>query len=714
MRIETLPVFSKVAAEADVRGLGLAEKLPADREGKPWKLSKHQVETYRALTQEDVDVVLNVAMTGDGKSLAAYLPTLIDPANHCLGMYPTNELLRDQERQLRGYLSSFGVPEEQVPLSSLWGAELTRLEDRLGMQSRDALLKERFSNASVILTNPDIFNLVMNYSYGQYSPMFTEEELPYTLGVNFDSFIFDEFHVFSVPQIVAALTSMLYFAEQPGLRSKFLFSSATPSETLIEMIDRAGLRYRLVKGEYASERDDSYRQVLYPASLEFDKLEPNTDAETWVREHVDDLVTFWHGCDRQAKGAIIVNSVAVARRITEFLAGALAPEGISVGENTGLTDQARRREALTKDVVVGTSTIDVGVDFNINYLIFESTNAGNFLQRLGRLGRVRQGEAAFPRYKAHALLSSRTPWIYARLQEGFADGETVERTGKFQEVVNGAFPQENSFLPYIKRWGKLVPAHILAVLQRRKDAYTDLIGRLKPRYSRTFGLDMEKAQGSYWAMVKHEEKGKRVLDEVLSFRGSSPFQVACWDASVHPPAFIAYDLLSLVQTAEFELVQREEYEGAVRRYVPQEEQAAALDLAKHTLGGEGNNPLLMRIRGFLPDRDWLALSIGEDLSELQDQVKVLHGLRIDEPCNNPGLGSMNAVLKRQNVVCFCTRENIPVLRRKLHLPAMFPLFKIRDLYEKEYAVTFGKSALLLESVMLRYKNRSAEDAAIIL
>jgi CRISPR-associated endonuclease/helicase Cas3 len=709
-----MPVFSKVAAEADVEALGLAEKLPTDREGKPWRLSKHQVETYRALTQEDVDVVLNVAMTGDGKSLAAYLPTLTDPANHCLGMYPTNELLRDQERQLRGYLSSFGVTEDQVPLSSLWGAELTRLEERLGMQSRDALLKERFSNASVILTNPDIFNLVMNYSYGQYSPMFTEEELPYTLGVNFDTFVFDEFHVFSVPQIVAALTSMLYFAQQPGLRSKFLFSSATPSDILIEMIDRAGLRYRLVKGEYASGPGDSYRQVLYPVSLEFDKPEPNADAETWVREHVDELVEFWHSCDRQAKGAIIVNSVAMARRIAEFLAGALAPEGISVGENTGLTDQTRRREALTKDIVVGTSTIDVGVDFNINYLIFESTNAGNFLQRLGRLARVRQGEPAFPHYEAHALLSSRTPWIHSRLQEGFRDGETVERTGKFQEVVNGAFPQENSFLPYVKRWGKLLPAHILAVLQRRKDAYADLLTRLKPRYSEAFGLDIEKAQSHYWGLVKHEEKGKRVLDEVLSFRGSSPFQVACWDTSVDPPAFIAYDLFSLVQTADFELVEPGEYESAVKRHVPQEELAAALGQSKYTLGHEGNNPLLVRIRGFWPDRDWLTLSIAEDLSELQDQVKVLHGLRIDKPNNNPQLGSVNTVLKRQNVVCFCTRENIPVLRRKLHLPAMFPLFKICDLYEKEYAITFGKSALLLESVMLRYKNRSAEDAAIIL
>jgi len=38
-------------------------------------------------------------MTGDGKSLAAYLPALVS-GHPVLAMYPTNELARDQETQL--------------------------------------------------------------------------------------------------------------------------------------------------------------------------------------------------------------------------------------------------------------------------------------------------------------------------------------------------------------------------------------------------------------------------------------------------------------------------------------------------------------------------------------------------------------------------------------------------------------------------------------
>jgi len=45
---------------------------------------------------------------------------------------------------------------------------------------------------------------------------------------------------------------------------------------------------------------------------------------------------------------------------------------------------AREKGVTSSDLVLGTSTIDVGVDFKINFLIFESESAGSFIQRLGR------------------------------------------------------------------------------------------------------------------------------------------------------------------------------------------------------------------------------------------------------------------------------------------------------------------------------------------
>ncbi|MCS7010266.1 MAG: hypothetical protein NZL98_02710, partial [Anaerolineales bacterium] len=70
MRVKTLPVFSKLANEAEVPA-ALRARLPQGM-----RLSQHQVDTYRALTEGDAEVVFNTAMTGDGKSLAGQLPIL--------------------------------------------------------------------------------------------------------------------------------------------------------------------------------------------------------------------------------------------------------------------------------------------------------------------------------------------------------------------------------------------------------------------------------------------------------------------------------------------------------------------------------------------------------------------------------------------------------------------------------------------------------------
>jgi CRISPR-associated endonuclease/helicase Cas3 len=454
MKITTLPVYSKLARDSDVKSPALLDKLLIKPDGTRWQLSVHQVETYEALTSGDCDVIFNTAMTGDGKSLAAYLPALTNPRYHAFGMYPTIELSRDQGRQFQNYVEQFKQP---LPYCSLWGAELTRLAEEYEFKRRADALKERFENHNIVLTNPDIFNLVMNYRY--QSLIFSDQELPYSLCTNFDAFVFDEFHVFAMPQIVAALTAMLYIQESGG-RHKFLFSSATPNDILIEMAQRSALSFQVITGTYANVDQPGYRPVLHPVTLNIHPMGERQTTEDWLREHLTELACFWADQTPRPKAAVIVNSVTAARRIARMLENEVGKYGISVGENTGLTDSDRRKVSLMRDIVVGTSTIDVGVDFNINLLIFESTNAGTFLQRLGRLGRYKMSEPAFQRYEAHALISGKTPWVHERLvkelaQRGVSEGDAVDRPTQLAEAVRVAFPVENDFLSYARRWGVL-------------------------------------------------------------------------------------------------------------------------------------------------------------------------------------------------------------------------------------------------------------------
>ncbi len=710
MHIKTLPVYSKLASKENVPGK-IAARLPDG-----WHLSEHQVETYKALTQGASEVIFNIAMTGDGKSLAAYLPTLVDDY-HAFGMYPTIELSRDQARQFEGYCNSFQCSMIHLPL---WGAEITRLAKKHGFKERGEWLVAQFKNHGVILTNPDIFNLVMNYRYRTF--VHNAVELPYSLGIGYNYFVFDEFHVFEMPQIVSALTAILWLVEHnPSQPPRFVFSSATPERELLDMVKRAGLKCTVIEGAYTTDVTPGYRQVLHQTELHLHQLGERENAEEWLTANTDRLVNLWHSAiQRRPKGVVIVNSVAAARRIAQLLAQELAPHGITVGENTGLTDSERRRLAMERDLIIGTSTIDVGVDFDINLLIFESTDAGNFLQRFGRLGRVRQNEVPFDSYQAYALFSGRTPWIYERLvdglkQKGVGEGDAVDRHQTLAAVVKEAFPPREKFFSYARRWGVLQGAHVIEVLRDRKKggAYESLAEALEERYGRLFNIPAFKgAKSRYWGVRCKMEGGEQVLDEVLSFRGTSPFQVGLWDTTVGPPAFRPYDLFFIIQAAQFEVIAQDVFEAQLSQ------RGLGSDDFKYVMRGKDDKPLYLKALAFYPERESLVLRLNENLAEhpeLLEVVCVLSGFRIAEPRTSHTLPTVNDVLKRQEVVCCISQRDRRELWRRLRLPPFFPLYRLQDRRgNREYTVAFGKAALMLEPLLWRLRGRDEDEAPIIL
>jgi CRISPR/Cas system-associated endonuclease/helicase Cas3 len=75
--------------------------------------------------------------------------------------------------------------------------------------------------------------------------------------------------------------------------------------------------------------------------------------------------------------------------------------------------------AIKAHLIVGTSTLDVGVDFKINFLIFEGHDASTFIQRLGRLGR----HEGFPIYRGYALIPN---YLEARIAKTLANDWQAE------------------------------------------------------------------------------------------------------------------------------------------------------------------------------------------------------------------------------------------------------------------------------------------------
>jgi CRISPR-associated endonuclease/helicase Cas3 len=97
------PVYSRLADEDELKDLNTV-RLPST-----YKLRHHQAQTWQAFSNSDADVIFDTALTGDGKSLAGQLPMLAED-KYALLLYPTNELIKDQSKQVERYMHDFHLP----------------------------------------------------------------------------------------------------------------------------------------------------------------------------------------------------------------------------------------------------------------------------------------------------------------------------------------------------------------------------------------------------------------------------------------------------------------------------------------------------------------------------------------------------------------------------------------------------------------------------
>jgi len=534
----------------------------------------------------------------------------------------------------------------------------------------------------------------MNFKLGAQA--WERKELPFEVPANFDYFIFDEFHVFGVPQIVDVVNVINYltvlYRHRPADRKRFMFLSATPHPLMQRLLAQSGLRVVEIEGEYGSTPSDDRRPILRACDLHFDAVSRDRTVENWMQEHLAEIVQFFRDYPG-SKGAIIVNSAATARRLRVWLEESLPPD-FTVGENTGLTSREERQASFEKSLLVGTSTVDIGVDFRINLLIFEATSAGTFVQRFGRLGR----HTGFGAYRAYALLPK---FILERLETAM-EGQAEIAREDFHRIVNDVYPQEQEFRRYARRWGVLQTAHLIAQTGRALPRDTPFVADLVAQYNRVFerpaAHGFERVVKRYWAMT-HDKAGQAILAELTSFRGRSPLSCGLWDLTDN--TLKTYDLFFLLSNTEFEVVSEDEFMAEARRR----------GLATHEFRYQ---LLYVKVHRYVPEREYFVLGIKQDLlshDEWLHQIQAFKGFYIKES-RQPWVGVVNRVLKKQRLVCVLSDTPARDLKRRLWLPLLFPIHRLLDLYDSEFSVAFGKEALLLESLLF-YRKTEGDRAVIV-
>lgn len=672
-----------------------------------WEAHRHAV---AALQERTSLCIFLVTPTGSGKTLAAYAPSirLGEPA---IGVYPTNELLADQARALEPLYRRRG----SQPVLRVDSDALERWQVELEQQRHGETLETLLHWGGVVLTNPDI---LFQVAFGLYpGPPPLTQRLWSALG-GYRLLLFDEFHLYSVKQRVeiAFLVGALH-AIKPDLGRVVVFASATPDPEMVTMLrDRLGLPVRLIEavpaeGPHTRRAGEAVTLRVMPTELErwqvLDQLEAALGQLRAFRARYP-----------EARFLFILDSVAAAVAVAQRLRGELGPN--EVGEVHGLSSQTMRADALLRRATVGTSTIEVGVDFKGAFekdcLVFEARTASSFLQRLGRIGRHEKGRP-IPNL-AIALVPG---YVYEYLAAKLPPGAELGR-GPLRDLIEEAYRPPEEFQGYLGRYGSVPMAEAMQLVRSmfQPDDRPRIENRLGDVIRALTGNPPTTAMGKRRRLA---EEG--VLAPLLTFRGAG-LEAAILDVRGEDPGCPAkrYDLIFLLRRGVFEELDERAYQAELDR-LEREHPEWAAELARERrfgrLVGDREDDLLgvwgyFRLTGLRaePRRVWFEI-LEEELIGKTGQVTVLEGLEVRTESDVP-LRLLNRTLRRKRVVAWVMDVHPASVRLGRALPPLFAVYELRPLrpgggaYSHPWCIAFNQNAFFLDSLGWRPRR---SDAVIV-
>lgn len=375
------------------------------------------------------DSFLLTSKTGSGKTASwamAYLANRHLPGEQSVVcIYPTNELIRDQERSIYDFivnkqgLTCYVWSPEDVTYTAA-DVELVRVDasalDRYcatwkkrGVKTKgQALLRLLHGDRpKIVLMNPDTLYLLFTLRYSQ-----SGEALGALQG--YRTVVFDEFHLYTGVELAHALF-MVHLARHLNIFRRVVLLSATPHPQVHDYIDRVLSPCAIDAQTPTSHPILGSRRVIHQIGLKPQRVSTKQagGAVVEARELLLGLKAelekrrFDHTMDTEYVPAVVIlNSVVSAIDLEDSLRGA----GFTANEIVpmrGLMAREARRLQPDQLVIIGTSAVEVGIDFQTDFLLFEASDAASFMQRLGRLGRHGSGTAfLLGDYREYKALSS--------------------------------------------------------------------------------------------------------------------------------------------------------------------------------------------------------------------------------------------------------------------------------------------------------------------
>lgn len=681
----------------------LANRKPYPYQHKVYELIRE------ALANKETLCLFLITPTGSGKTLASYAYS-INSDLPTIGVYPTNELIRDQERALKPWLDL----HDNQRLLRVDSKQLDEWQVLLEQKQHATTLETLINWRPTILTNPDILFYTF---FGLYrGPSSVQEHLFARVG-EYSLFIFDEFHLYNVKQMadVAFLIGALQ-AINPDKGRVFIFASATPESPALNWLrDQLGLRVETVAGTPSPKPEA--RVIAHPLEL---TILP-ADLRRW--QAIETLLGYLPSLQQfvtaypPARLVTILDSVAGAINFAQLLRDTFPDK--SIGEVHGFSSDEERELATQQVFTVGTSTIEVGIDFQDktekDLLIFEARTASQFIQRFGRLAR-HQKSLPIP----NRVVSLVPEYVFHFFAERATADQTLSRS-QLYELVEEAYQSPQDFARYLQIHA---PAEFHEACQ--------FVGRMfqaddQPRISQGLGETIKGLTGS--TAEKANSKHRRyeidqILSPLLTFRGSG-FEVAILDERGSDIGFPAkrYNLMFLLSRGIFTELDEAVYLQNLERL--ESTWPAEVARERHYYQRIKRSPKeLLGVYGYfkltgLRDKarkNWF--EIGEDeIYGRKGIITTITGLEIaTEP--EVRLKQLNRHLRRKKIVAWFIDQHPASIKLGRALPPLFAIYELRvrrlsgRLSDSPWSIAFNQDAFFVDS--LGWYMQQKEDNAIIL
>lgn len=352
------------------------------------------------------NTILLAAKTGCGKTRAAMLP-LLRRRECAVAVYPTNELAKDQLRAVTRFALDEGK-EPFVLVPDVWDlpdrverysrathilvpinrAILDEWQTVLGCKSRGETLRRLLDpdKPKVVFTNPDILFLILGLKY---------HAEPFAALARYTTLIVDEFHLYQGVELAHALI-MIVLARGFGIFQRVILLSATPHDDVRALLDTTISPVPIQFDEVGCAGQADLHVAVHPVDvmpIQVVGTDPTEILLSQIMELKPQLERLRTETPHEGyiPAVVIVNSVVSAIHLEDRLVdNGFSRDSLAIIR--GLSHRAIRATG-NKLLALGTSAIEVGVDFHCDYLLFEASEAASFLQRFGRVGRHRRGKA---------------------------------------------------------------------------------------------------------------------------------------------------------------------------------------------------------------------------------------------------------------------------------------------------------------------------------